>query len=281
MASWSPWVPTPSCSPPSPGTAPCSPPPRKRCQRERAPRRGAGRAELPPSSGEPGGTVTAEIAHWRGEAAEEDAERTTAEGGSVVRLRAGSRALLAELMRPYRWMIVLMVALLLLQNAGAMAGPYLVKLGIDKGVPPLLHSPRDARVMIFVGLGFALAATAELIGMRWFVTLSGKVGQAILFDLRNRVYIHFQRLSVGFHERYTSGRVIARLTSDMDSISELLDGGVDDLVLSALSVVSVAVILLVLDTPLALVTLISFPFLLWLSRWFQQNSARAYRRTRE
>jgi ABC-type multidrug transport system fused ATPase/permease subunit len=67
----------------------------------------------------------------------------------------------------------------------------------------------------------------------------------------------------------------------MDSISELVDGGIEDLVLSAISVVSVAAILLVLDVKLALVTLISFPFLIWLSRWFQQASARAYRRTRE
>ena len=56
----------------------------------------------------------------------------------------------------------------------------------------------------------------------------------------------------------------------MDSISDLIDGGIEDLVLSAISVVSVATILLFLDWKLALVTLISFPFLIWLSRWFQQ-----------
>jgi ABC-type multidrug transport system fused ATPase/permease subunit len=135
--------------------------------------------------------------------------------------------------------------------------------------------------MIDIGIAFAVATVAAYCGKRGFIALSGRIGQAILLDLRNRVYQHFQRLSVGFHERYTSGRVISRLTSDMDSISELLDGGIEDLVLSALSVVSVAAILLVLDTPMALVSLIAFPFLLWLSRWFQQNSARAYRRTRE
>ena len=88
-------------------------------------------------------------------------------------------------------------------------------------------------------------------------------------------------MSVGFHERYTSGRVVSRLTSDMDSIAELVDGGIDDLVLAGLSVVSVAGILLWLDPPLAAVTLLSFPFLLLLSRWFARASARAYRRTRE
>jgi ABC-type multidrug transport system fused ATPase/permease subunit len=67
----------------------------------------------------------------------------------------------------------------------------------------------------------------------------------------------------------------------MDTISELVDGGIDDLVLAALSVVSIAGVLLFIDPPLALVALVSFPFLLWLSNWFRHASARAYRRTRE
>jgi ABC-type multidrug transport system fused ATPase/permease subunit len=75
--------------------------------------------------------------------------------------------------------------------------------------------------------------------------------------------------------------VISRLTSDVDSISELADGGLEDLLLAGLSVISVAGMLLWLDLELALVTLLSFPFLLWLSAWFRRNSAVAYRRTRE
>jgi ABC-type multidrug transport system fused ATPase/permease subunit len=75
--------------------------------------------------------------------------------------------------------------------------------------------------------------------------------------------------------------MVARLTSDMDTISELFEGGIDDLVLAGLSVVSIAGILLFLDPPLALVALLSFPLLLWLSNWYRHESARAYRRTRE
>jgi ABC-type multidrug transport system fused ATPase/permease subunit len=225
--------------------------------------------------------VSIDVEAWRGKAADEDAERTAAEGGSAVRLRAGSRALLTSLVRPHRRMLLVVIGLLLLQSAAEMSGPYLVMLGIDRGLPPLTAHPRHAGIMIDIAIAFAISAVASYCGKRGFIALSGRIGQAILLDLRNRVYQHFQRLSVGFHERYTSGRVISRLTSDMDSISELLDGGIEDLVLSALSVVSVAVILLLLDTPMALVSLVAFPFLLWLSRWFQQNSARAYRRTRE
>jgi ABC-type multidrug transport system fused ATPase/permease subunit len=227
--------------------------------------------------------VSAPVDDWRGVAPQEDAERTAAEAPgarAVLRLRRHSRALLGSLVRPHRRRIGAMVGLLLLQNAAAMAGPYLVMLGIDRGIPPLRDNG-DAGVLTAVAVAFAVAAAAEYAGKRGFLVLSGRIGQAVLLDLRTRVYGHFQRLSVGFHERYTSGRVVARLTSDMDSIAELVDGGIDDLVLAGLSVVSVAGILLWLDAPLALVTLLAFPFLLLASRWFARASAKAYRRTRE
>ncbi|GII21126.1 ABC transporter ATP-binding protein [Planosporangium mesophilum] len=228
--------------------------------------------------------MSVDLKAWRGVAPDDDAERTAAEAAdeaSVVRLRARTRRLLGSLLRPHRRALRVVVALLLAQNAAAMAGPYLVKLGIDRGIPPLSGGRDDPTVLVAVAVAFAVAIVTEFATKRGFLALSGRVGQAILLDLRRRVYDHFQRLSVAFHERYTSGRVVARLTSDMDSISELLDGGIEDLVLAGLSVISVAAILLWLDWPMALVTMASFPFLLILSRWFQRASARAYRRTRE
>jgi ABC-type multidrug transport system fused ATPase/permease subunit len=225
--------------------------------------------------------MSIDVESWRGLATDQDAERTAAESGSPVRLRAGSRALLGSLLRSHRRALTAIVVLLLVQSGADMAGPYLVKLGIDRGLPPLERVPRQFGTLIGIGVAFAVVTVSAYFGKRGFITMSGKVGQAVLFDLRTRVYHHFQRLSVGFHERYTSGRVISRLTSDMDSIGELLDGGIEDLVVSALSVVSVAAILLWMDLPMALVALVSFPFLLGLSIWFQRNSAIAYRRTRE
>jgi ATP-binding cassette, subfamily B, bacterial len=222
-----------------------------------------------------------ELSLWRGRTDDPDAERTAAEAPERRGLlRRRGRALLGSLLRPYRRSLVLATGLLLAQNAGAMAGPYLVMVGIDEGIPPL-RDEGDARVLAAVAAAFAVVAIIEYGGKRAFLTVSGRIGQAVLLDLRNRVYDKFQRLSVDFHERYTSGRMVSRLTSDMDSISELTDGGIDDLVLAGVSMVSVAGVLLWLDPPLAAVTLLTFPFLLWLSRWFATESARAYRRTRE
>jgi ABC-type multidrug transport system fused ATPase/permease subunit len=224
-----------------------------------------------------------DIEAWRGIASEENSERTAAEATdkrSVARLRSRSMQLLGSLVRPHRRILALAVVLLLVQDVAAMAGPFLVQVGIDRGIPPL-RDHHSYAVLLSVGVAFLVASGLGYLTKRAFLMLSGRIGQAILFDLRRRVYKHFQKLSLSFHERYTSGRMIARLTSDMDSISEMVDNGIDDLVLAGLNVISVAIILLFLDWPLALVTLCSFPFLLWLSAWFRNQSARAYRKTRE
>ena len=217
------------------------------------------------------------VSAWRGVAAEGD-DDLSAE--VTIRLRDRSRRLLRSLLRPHRRAVWMAIVLLLVQNAASMVGPYLVAVGIDRAIPPMQRG-EGTRVLTVVTVAFVAAALVEYVSKRAFLVASGKIGQAVLYDLRTRVYDHFQRLSPAFHERYTSGRVISRLTSDVDAIGELLDGGLDDLVLAGLSVVSVGVILVLLDLPMGAVTLLSFPLLLWISRWFRRSSAVAYRRTRE
>ncbi|MDM4720688.1 ABC transporter ATP-binding protein [Micromonospora sp. WMMA1363] len=223
-----------------------------------------------------------DLAGWRGVATDPDADRSRAENSdpaAVARLRTRSRVLLRNLLRPHRWPLIAAVALLLTQNAAGMAGPYLVMLGIDRAIPPLRAG--DPGPLIGIAAAFAVAAALEYAARRGFLVLSARIGQAVLLDLRQRVHGQFLRLSVAFHERYSSGRMVSRLTSDLDSIGELVGGGIDSLVLAALSILSVAAILLWLDLPLAVVTLLAFPFLFLLSRWFARASAAAYRRTRE
>ncbi|MDG4767808.1 ABC transporter ATP-binding protein [Solwaraspora sp. WMMD406] len=236
-----------------------------------------------PQQADPPAWTPAQPPDWRGiadAAADDPLGGPDAVAPAAGRLRARSRALLGSLTRPHRRTIAVAVVLLLVQNAAAMAGPYLVMLGIDRAIPPL-RDEGDPGLLIAIGVAFAVTTVAEYVGKRSFLVLSARIGQSILLDLRQRVYRHFLRLSVGFHERYTSGRVVARLTSDMDSIADLVDGGIDDLVLAGLSVISVAGILLWLDPPLAVVTLLAFPFLLWMSVWFARSSTVAYRHTRE
>ena len=229
-------------------------------------------------------TKTDDIATtWRGKAEVDDAERTSAEAtdaASVKQLRSRSQALLRDLLRPHKRRIIWIVVLLLIMNAANLAGPYLVMMGIDDGIPPLIEN-NDYSVLIMVAVAFGVVTLAEYLATRNEIALSSKVSQALLLDLRRRVFRHFNRLSVSFHERFTSGRVVARMTSDMDAIRELSDNGVHDLVLAGLSVVSIAGIMLITDFELALVALVTFPIMGVLANWFRKYSTIVYRRTRE
>ena len=222
-------------------------------------------------------TTAPAVEEWRGVADERDSD--VASDVSLL-LRARSRRLLRSLLSPHRRRLWVLLAVILLENAAAMAGPYLVKIGIDDALPPLVAGGSARPLVIVVGL-FVCTAALQAYMHREFLVLTGKTGQQVLLDLRRRVFDHFQRLSLSFHESYTSGRVISRLTSDVDAINELLDTGLNGLVKAVLSVVSIGVILLLLDLPLGLVTLLCFPALWWLTRWFRKHSAAAYRRTRE
>ncbi len=219
----------------------------------------------------------ATIENWRGVAAEGSAEVT--ERGSVL-LKRRSRALLADLLRPYGLALVLLVVAVLGENAARLSIPWLVSRGIDRGVPPLLAGG-SGRVR-YEMVGAMLAAVLIQGACRLlFLRSSGQVGQRVLLELRRRLFRHFQRLDVRFHDRYTTGRVVSRLTSDIDAIAELLTGGFDGLVSAALTMVGVAVLMLTLDLRLGAVCLICFPVLMLLVRWFSRSSTRTYRRVRE
>lgn len=214
---------------------------------------------------------------WRGVAAEEQDELD--EKVSVL-LRERSRRLLGDLLRPHRKAIAALTAIIIVSNLAGLAIPYLVKVGIDAGIPPMLKGTGPGTLLTVVGVILAAAAT-QAFTRQAFLQLSGRIGQDILLELRRRVFDHFQRLSLAFHEKYTSGRVISRLTSDIEAIAELLQSGFDGLVTAVLTMFGTAALLLVLDVPLGLVALVPLPILLLFTRWFRRQSALVYRRTRE
>jgi ATP-binding cassette, subfamily B, bacterial len=111
--------------------------------------------------------------------------------------------------------------------------------------------------------------------------MTGRVGQAVVLELRRRVFWHMQALSVAFHESYTSGRVISRQTSDIEAISALFEEGLDSLISAVLTLLLVGTGMLLLDWRLAVVVLAAFVPLTLLAGWFRNHSAIAYRRIRE
>jgi ATP-binding cassette, subfamily B, bacterial len=213
---------------------------------------------------------------WRGIAAEDVAEIPPSLA-SLLRLRG--RRLLQDLLRPYRARAGLILLLIVLANVAALAGPWLVGVGIDR-IPQLTRSHDEAPLGVIIA-AFAVAVAAQAVTTRAYITLIGRLGADVVIELRRRLFAHFLRLPVAFHERYTSGRVISRQVSDIDSISDLFDEGLDSLVSAAFSLLLVGGGMLLLDWPLALVVLAGFGPLTWLTVWFRRESAVAYRRTRE
>jgi ATP-binding cassette, subfamily B, bacterial len=217
------------------------------------------------------------IEEWRGVSAEHNAELSAR---ATVLLRRRSRSLLADLLRPYLRTVWLLIGVVVVENAARLSIPWLVKRGIDLGIPPLVDSGSATLIYQTVALMLVVVAI-QAVTRRAFLRSSGKVGQEVLLELRRRVFTHFQKLDVAFHDRYTSGRVVSRLTSDIDAIAELLVGGFDGLVTALFTMVGVGILLLTLDLKLGAVCLICFPVLVLLVRWFSRSSGRTYRRVRE
>jgi len=214
--------------------------------------------------------------NWRG-VATEDAEELSL--GAGVFLRARSRRLLGELLAPHHRALWGLLLTIIVQNLAWLAGPFLIGVGIDVAVPALVDG--NAWPLVWITVALLVAAVLDTLLRFVFLTWSGRVGQAVLLTLRRRLFTHVQRLPLSFHERYTSGKTISRLTSDVEALAELLDEGLDNLVTALFSVLTIGVVLIVLDPPLGLVALLGFPPLFLVARWFQRNSVAAYRRTRE
>jgi ATP-binding cassette subfamily B protein len=214
---------------------------------------------------------------WRGVAAD-GIDDLSAE--VTAKLAGRSRRLLRDLLRPYHRVLKLLMIAVVIENAARLSIPLLVAKGIDVGIPPIRES-NNLHPLIEIVL-FVLAATLiQAVSRNVFLVRSGKIGQDILFEIRQRIFRQFQRLSPAFHDSYTSGRVISRQTSDVDAIYEMLETGFDGLITAALTLVGTAGLLLYLDLKLGLVALVCGPFLAWATNWFRKESAKSYRVTRE
>ncbi|MFN2462667.1 MAG: ABC transporter ATP-binding protein [Candidatus Dormibacteria bacterium] len=214
-------------------------------------------------------------AGWRGIGAE---DMDNVDPATSKRLRARSRRLVWEITRPYRPHLALSTAMIALRTAAILAIPWLVGQAIDHAIS-VGGAAAPAALFRYTAMLSVVVAVLAASGYG-FLMLSGYIGQSVLYDMRVAIFRHVQSLSLEFYERYTSGRIIARLTSDIDALQELLATGLASVLTSGLSVLATAVILLRLDLRLGLAILASFPLVLLLSYWFRVNSARSYRSVR-
>jgi len=208
----------------------------------------------------------------------EGEERNDFTRAESKQIRERSLRLLGSLVRPLRLKLVLTMVVVVVSTAAQVAGPALIAHGIDTGLPALIDKDWFPIGMTVVAYLFTGVIGAGLIA--WYTVLTAQISQAILFDLRKRVFLQTQKLSLEFHESYTSGRIIARQTSDLDSIRELLDSGINQLVQGALYMVFVAGAMFYVDWVSGLVLFGALIPLAFLTRWFQQRSQTLFRQTR-
>ncbi|MET3707013.1 ATP-binding cassette subfamily B protein [Arthrobacter sp. UYEF6] len=208
--------------------------------------------------------------------ANEDNTHLSKADSKTVRRR--SLALLAALIRPVRLRFWLTIATVVLSQAARVAGPALIAFGIDHALPSLQAG--DNLPLVFTGVAYLLAAIATAGLTALYVTSTARLSQAMLLDLRVRVFRHTQRLSLEFHEKYTSGRIIARQTSDLEALRELLDSGVSSLASGLLFMVFTAVTVFALDWRSGLIVLAAGVPMYFLSRWYQKHSQIVFRESR-
>jgi len=194
-------------------------------------------------------------------------------------IRRRSLTLLGSLVRPVRRRVAATMAVIVLSTALQVAGPWLLAIGLNNGLPALVERNDWMPIALIVG-AYLLTGLAGASLIAVFQVMSARLSQAILIDLRKRVFLHTQLLSLEFHESYTSGRIIARQTSDLDSIRELLDSGLNQLVSGLLYMVFTAIALVLLDPTSGMVLAVALIPLFALTRWFQVRSQTLFRQTR-
>src|ERR671930_357198 len=183
---------------------------------------------------------------------------------------------LARLTAPYKVRTALAVATLLAATFTSLAPPYLAKLALDDGV-----REKDYRRLVLVVIAFFVAGALNWLMSSAQTYFAGWTGERILADLRNGLFRHIQRLSLGFYERNRAGVIISRLTNDVEALDQLVTDGVTSLVQNTLTLVGSAVVLFLLDWRLGLATLAVFPAMAWATALFRIHSTRAYRAVRE
>ena len=200
------------------------------------------------------------------------------ESDSSVALRPASRRLLADLVRPYRRWGAVLIAVVVLESMARLVVPIIVQRVLDDGIPAM-QGGESSTLLTLLGVMIG-AIVVQVTSRAFFLRKSGVIGNELLLTLRRRLYAKFQRLSVGFHDRYTSGRAVSRMTSDVEAVQELVLQGLDVVVAALLTIVGSTVILLLLDWRLALVAFATYPLLWLIMRWFAKASTRAFRHVR-
>ena len=205
-------------------------------------------------------------------------ERTNLTPEERRQARERSYRLLREILRPHRLSLAISVAAVILGAIASAVQPWLIARVLDTAIEPLTRGDSAPLIFFVVLFGVTVLANGTLTWVNVVYTV--RVSLGVLLSLRTRVFQHSQSLSVSFHESYTSGRVISRLTSDIDTIRTFLDSGISQLATTLLGIVFSVIAIFLLDWRIGLL-LVAMTVPIWLiTRWFRTRSETAFRAMR-
>lgn len=184
-------------------------------------------------------------------------------------------ARLLRYLRPYRWQVAGAVALLMLSSATAMVGPYLTKVALDDAVPA-----RDGRLLATLAALYAASVVLVFFFQYAQALVATWLGQRVMYDIRAQVFRRLQQLDLRFYDRNPVGRLMTRITSDVETLNELFGSGVVTVFGDLFILVFIVAAMLWMDAGLAVVTFSVLPLVVWSAFVFRSRIRAAYREIR-
>lgn len=193
--------------------------------------------------------------------------------GRAFDLRIARR--LFRYLRPYWRIVLIALALTLLSNVLISSQPFFTKMAVDDFIVPKKLDGVWLFALVFFGVflfRFIFSYTQEI--------LLNKVGQQVMFDLRSEIFSKLQRQEVAYYDKYPVGRIITRLTSDVDALNELFTSGVIDVLGDLVIILAIVAWMFALDWKLAVVSLVTVPLLFAATNWFRKHARNGFDRVR-
>src|SRR6201997_2206514 len=192
-------------------------------------------------------------------------------------------------LRPYRWQVTIALVSIVLKSFADVLGPYLVKVAVDRYLAPapgaasglwnwLSSSPLHGIAQISaIYLGLLIFAFVLEFLQTYFMQWTG---QMVMFDLRSQIFRHLQRMHIGFYDKNPVGRLVTRVTTDVDALNEMFTSGVVSIFEDLFVLAGILAIMLCMDWKLALITFAVLPLIFWATMVFRVKVRDSYRRIR-
>jgi ATP-binding cassette, subfamily B, multidrug efflux pump len=182
---------------------------------------------------------------------------------------------LVSFLKPYTGQMLFSLLFMIVVTISSVAGPYFVKQAIDNGI-----SQKDLTALWNTVLIYFVISSIAWIANIARVRLMSRVGQHVLYDVRTAMFLHLQKLSLSFYNRYSVGRVITRVINDVGTLREFVTWATLAIVRDILAIIGIIIAMLLLDVRLSLITFTVLPFMVLGTILFRRAARRNYRKVR-